>query len=80
MQNPYFKAIATLRGEVVQTGEKFSLLCEDGLLVNLACHWRCYLHVQPMSGSCVVVSGYPRFSPKTGKLESLVASTFHCMG
>ncbi|MBW4607804.1 MAG: hypothetical protein KME22_11395 [Hassallia sp. WJT32-NPBG1] len=66
MQKPLFnQAIAAVRGEIVQKGDGLSLLAEHGLIDLEVVRNR---SLPLIVGTCAVLSGYPRFSPRTKKL------------
>lgn len=75
MQKILNQAIATVKGEIVQKGDALSLLTEHGLIALEPARGRSL----PLPvGTCAILSGYPRFSPRSRKIQSLavVASGF----
>ena len=62
------QAIATVRGELVQSGDGLALLTKDGRIDLELTRKR----LSPITArTCVILAGYPRFSPRTRKLQSL---------
>ncbi|MGI2909229.1 hypothetical protein [Tolypothrix sp. VBCCA 56010] len=66
------QAIATIRGELVQKGDGLALESEHGL-INLELARGRLLPL--VAGTCVVLSGYPRFNTKSGKVQSLAVTS-----
>jgi hypothetical protein len=62
------QAITTLKGELIQDDDRLALATEDGLVALEPFRGRSL----PFTvGTCVIFAGYPRFSPRTKKLQSL---------
>ncbi|MGI2907672.1 hypothetical protein [Tolypothrix sp. VBCCA 56010] len=65
------QAIATIKGELVEDGNTLALMTDDELIeLDVVSRSRSALPLLT-AGTCVILSGYPRFSPKTKKLRHL---------
>lgn len=62
------QALSTIKGEVLQKGDGLALSTEDGLIDLETARGR----LLPLTtGTCAILSGYPRFDTRSGKVQSL---------